>query len=332
MTTHAQSTIMGGLLPVFDEYEINLRVELATRLTEEKLQLGTGLERIPWYYYDRALILYRQGHRTDDSDLITRGHKAAVMYRDAFRPDDDPINWQFPRGLAMHHALTGDSETLQRLKQMTANCYMPYYLDYLDGSQPDRNNPRGTDNRIQAYILTHFCVMHGMRVFEIPNPNGDERTTTEMARFCLDAILESQDDEGNFAAHMKQKSPFMTGLLLDALLLYYNLVEEDSRIPVAIEKSATFMWDNYRIRDAFQYDPGTMVPGDYNRFPAPDLNMLICPAMAWLGGPGGVEIWVQQGDTIFKGGVRSGAHAGDAKHFNQQYFIGMEYTGWRVNP
>jgi hypothetical protein len=331
MTTATQSIIMGGLLPVFDEYEINLRTELATRLTEEKVQLdGTGVERIPWYYYDRALILYRQGHRTDDSDLISRGHKAAVMYRDAFRPDTDPMNWQFPRGLAMHHALTGDAETLQRLKQMTANCYAPYYIDYIDGSQPDRNNPRGTDNRIQAYVLTHFCVLHGMRVFDIPNSYGDRRTSTEMAKFVLDAILESQDAEGNFAAKTKQKSPFMTGLLLDALLLYYNLVEPDVRIPPAIENSATFMWENYRIRDAFQYDPGTMVPGDYNRFPAPDLNMLICPAMAWLGNACGYDHWVDQGDAIFAAGVRSGAHAGDAKHFNQQYFIGPQYIGWRI--
>jgi len=331
MTTHAQSTIMGGLLPVFDEYEINLRVELATRLTEEKLQLGTGLERIPWYYYDRALILYRQGHRTDDSDLITRGHKAVRLYRDALAAADYPMNWQFPRGLAMHHALTGDAETLHSLKSLTANCYAPYYLAYLDGSPPDRDNPRGTDNRIQAYVLTHFCVLHGMRVFEVQNQYGDERTTTEMARFCLDAILTSQVD-GNFAEHTKQKSPFMTGLLLDALLLYYNLVDEDPRIPAAVEASAEYMWDNYRIGNAFQYDPGTMVPGDYNRFPAPDLNMLICPAMAWLGGPGALDIWIEHGDAVFKAGVRSGAHAGDAKHFNQQYFIGMEYTGWRVNP
>jgi hypothetical protein len=322
---------MGGLLPIFDEYEINLRVELATRLTEERLQTGTGLEQIPWYYYDRSLILYRQGHRTDDSDLISRGHKAAVMYRDQLEAGEYPMNWQFPRGLAMHHALTGSRETLECLKAMTANCYAPYYLDYLDGSPPDRDNPRGTDNRIQAYLLIHFCVMHAMRVTDIPNPYGDQRTSTEMAVFVLNAILASQDAYGNFAAHMKQKSPFMTGLLLDALLLYYNLVEADARIPRAVERSATFMWDNYRRNDAFVYDPGTMVPGDYNRFPAPDLNMLICPAMAWLGGPGGLDLWVGQGDTIFKGGVRSGAHAGDAKHFNQQYFIGMTYLGWRVN-
>jgi hypothetical protein len=330
MTTATQSIIMGGLLPVFDEYETNLRQQLTYRRGEEQLQPGTGVERVPWYYYDRALILYRQGHRTNDEDLITRAHNAASLYRDAFRPDDDPINWQFPRGLAIHHALTGSDRSLLRLKQMTENCYAPYYLDYLDGSEPDRNNPRGTDNRIQAYILTHFCVMHGIGVFDIRNAYGDRRTTTEMANFALGAILESQDAEGNFAAKPKQKSPFMTGLLLDALLLYYNLVEPDHFIPPAIEKSAAFMWDNYRIRDAFQYDPGTMVPGDYNRFPAPDLNMLICPAMAWLGSACGYDHWFDQGDAIFAAGVKSGAHELDAKHFNQQYFIGMEYLGWRV--
>jgi hypothetical protein len=336
-----QCYIMGGLADPnevaalgqpFEDYEANLVEQLTARAKEEVLGDAPDddpLKAVDWYYYDRALILYRQGSRTQDQAMIDRAHAAVTKYRNVRDGQwDYPMNWSFPRGMAMHYSLTGNTKTLAALKRMTQSCYGPYYMNWLAGEPPSGDNMEGTDNRIQAYVLTHYVVMHGLGIFDIENPWEDRRTTTEMAKVALDKILASQVN-GNFAAKTFQKSPFMTGLLLEALVLYWNLVEQDERIPEAVDSSLTFMWDNYRhpAGDTFKYDPGNyQIPPSEGAMPTYDLNLLTCPTMGWLDD----DEWAENGDLIFSTGVASEGHLGDGKHFNQQYMLGMEYGDWRL--
>ena len=340
--TDVQKHIMGGLVPPedvtalggrFAQYEVNLAEQLGLREDEEVLgdaPADDPLKAVDWYYYDRGLILYRQAYRTGDTALISRANNAVTKYRNARDGVwDYPLNWSFARGMAMHWLETSNTKTLAALQRMTQSCYNPYYLNYLAGETPDRDNPEGTDNRMQAYLLTHFTVMHALGQFDVPNPWEDTRTTTEMAHVALDKILMSQGADGNFADKTKQKSPFMTGLLLESLILYWNLVEEDDRIPGAIERSLDFMWENYLYPsgDTFYYDLGYyQISEEEGNAPTYDLNLLVCPASAWA------DAWsIEDCDKIFNAGVASGGHEGDGKHFNQQYFIGMLYSGWRVD-
>jgi len=339
-----QSYIMGGLADPnevaalgqpFEDFEANLVEQLVARAKEEVLKPAPDndpLLAVDWYYYDRAIILYRQGTRTQDQAMIERAHQAVTKYRNVRDGQwDYPMNWSFPRGMAMHYSLTGNTKTLAALKRMTQSCYGPYYMDWLAGEPPSGDNMEGTDNRIQAYVLTHYVVMHALGIFEIENPWENPATTTEMAKLALDKILASQDQYGNFAAKTKQKSPFMTGLLLEALVLYWNLVEQDNRIPDAIKRSLVFMWDNYRHArgDTFVYDPGNFdIPPSEGAMPTYDLNLLTCPTMGWLWTTD--DEWIENGDIIFSAGVASEGHTGDAKHFNQQYFLAPQYCDWRL--
>ena len=62
--------------------------------------------------------------------------------------------------------------------------------------------------------------------------------------------------------------------------------------------------------------------------PAPDLNLLIAPAYAWMYRQTGDITYRQQGDQIFAGGVRS-ADLDEVKQFNQNYEFSFDYLARR---
>jgi hypothetical protein len=62
--------------------------------------------------------------------------------------------------------------------------------------------------------------------------------------------------------------------------------------------------------------------------PAPDLNLLIAPAYAWMYRQTADVTYRQQGDEIFTGGVRNATLTED-KQFNQNYEYSFDYLAWR---
>jgi hypothetical protein len=63
---------------------------------------------------------------------------------------------------------------------------------------------------------------------------------------------------------------------------------------------------------------------------APDLNMLIAPAYAWVYKQTGSETARIQGDAIFAGGVRNACLNCGGKQFNQSYIYSFDYVRWRL--
>ena len=61
---------------------------------------------------------------------------------------------------------------------------------------------------------------------------------------------------------------------------------------------------------------------------APDLNLLIAPAFAWMYQQTGDTTYRDRGDQIFAGGVK-GAISTDGKQFNQNYMWSFDYVKWR---
>lgn len=296
---------------------------LASHAGEEILIAGkTGLDRIPWYYYDRAAILYREAIRSGSPLVLTaRAQKVAVMYRDVLPNFDQPMNWSFPQGLALHHLKANDPKTLTAIARLATNARAPYYLDALDGIPVAGED--NTDNRTQARVLEHFIVAHFVNAPAIDNDYGDTRPWAEMAKWSLDRILLSQNSAGDFAHRLRQKSPFMVGILHEALILYGRLIGSDPRILAAIRNSAEFIWQNHwrAGAEAFVYDPGQFDGTADDLKPAPDLNMLIAPSFAWLHYKTGEQKWLERCHMILSGGV-AGAWLDGAKQFNQQYIFG----------
>jgi hypothetical protein len=61
---------------------------------------------------------------------------------------------------------------------------------------------------------------------------------------------------------------------------------------------------------------------------APDLNLLLAPAYAWMYRQTGDITYRQQGDQIFAGGVRN-AMLAEVKQFSQNYAYSFDYLAWR---
>ena len=61
---------------------------------------------------------------------------------------------------------------------------------------------------------------------------------------------------------------------------------------------------------------------------APDVNLLIAPAYAWLYRQTGDPAYRDRGDQIFAGGVKR-ASLSDGKHFDQSYRWSFDYVKWR---
>jgi hypothetical protein len=80
---------------------------------------------------------------------------------------------------------------------------------------------------------------------------------------------------------------------------------------------------------AFQYTDRVTPTGGTN--PAPDLNLLIAPAFAWLYHQTGNTKYQVEGDQVFAGGVKY-AYLGSAKQFNQNYRWSFDYVAWRSAP
>jgi hypothetical protein len=125
--------------------------------------------------------------------------------------------------------------------------------------------------------------------------------------------------------------PFMVGLTSEALIMYYNLTG-DSRVLPAISRAMDYLWNNLWISSAqaFLYiDKAVDSEGGASAVkPAPDLNLLIAPAYAWLYHMTGDRKWIDRGDLIWVGGVMN-AFLNNGKQFNQSYRWSFDYLVWR---
>jgi len=139
--------------------------------------------------------------------------------------------------------------------------------------------------------------------------------------------------------------PFMTGLSMRAVIAIFewqkaNGTTPDPRIYSTVKEMQEWLrkyaWDP--AKKAWWYEncaPPTTVPSDvFNTLPvkagAPDLNMLILPALGWLYSQDGDRQWIEWGDEAFDGGVK-GAYLDGAKQFNQNYYWSFDYLKWRAS-
>ena len=170
-------------------------------------------------------------------------------------------------------------------------------------------------HRETAYLVNAYRIAG---LLGSPNPTLYARSVD----FLLGAI--DQEFVSNTDPYLK---PFMVGLMMEALIQYYDETK-DPRVPPAIKSAADGLWSRAWMPDsnAFYYE-STATP----LAAAPDLNLLIAPAYAWLYKMTGDPVYQQRGDLIFQSGV-NGAWLGDGKHFSQNYRWSFDYVTWRSQP
>src|SRR5205814_683522 len=126
--------------------------------------------------------------------------------------------------------------------------------------------------------------------------------------------------------------PFMVGLTAEALIMWFDKTG-DARVLPALRQAMDWLWANAWVAgdQSFWYE--NWVPTPATPFPAqpgaPDLNLLIAPAFAWIYKQTGDTTYRDRGDQVFAGGVLNAYLAG-GKQFDQNYKWSFEYVRLRT--
>lgn len=330
VVTSEAGVIAAALGPTISAAQLRARGPSSARYVDDFMKFneihhagdGVGWEKA--YYYDRAKLFYAWWTMTGNAVYRSRANALLTNYRDVYVPLGPSAHWSFPEGLAIHYLLTKDPKSAAALATIGKSLTVPYYLDAFDGNLNLDSETHGIDNRIRARMIQSLL---SLRVCGLPSPMPESFLLALMNR-----LLASQLPSGEFTGtRMTQKSPFMTGLLHDAMSNYHDQVNPDPRIVPAIKRSLDHMWQHWRAdAGAFVYDPGQADGGADDLNPAPDLNMLVVNGFGFVYKQTRNELYKTRGDAVFAGGV-NGSWLEGSKQFNQQYANSCRYPVYVVS-
>lgn len=292
-------------------------------------QMSYGWEGDVWYY-DGAWVFYQIGSYTNDTSKWNAcGDGVLNVYRQWIL-DVDMQGWRiFPHGITAHYRRTQAPDSLTALKRLVSNTTY--------GNKGGHVHPsfiRETAYMIHSYRLNREEGQPPHYYHYESSPDIRERVAglERAVAFSL-GHLQHFLDRKNTRDWLDRFCPFMKGLAMHALIEYYQyrLQAEniaDPRVPGAIAQIADLMWDVAWIEndESFYYE--WYSGSEPSTSGAPDLNLLIAPAFAWLWQMTGDEKYRERGDQIFAGGVRR-AYLGGGKHYSQNYRWSFDYVKWR---
>jgi hypothetical protein len=234
-------------------------------------------------------------------------------------------------GIAVHYLTTGDEASRTAIGRVS---------DLFTGveTRNDIGNRLKTDNRIQSRYIEALLLANKLKSPSTGVPAGGISGGHDWAfelRRALPLILSTQDGDGAWRLSdcgdggPRAVHPFTTGLLMDALVRYYEMFEADPRILPAVRRAADYLWANDWIASsrAFRYIE-RVCPSEGTPIPAPDLNNLIVNGYAWVYKQTGDATYKSRADQIFAGAV-AGAWLSPTKQFNQVYSNSLRYLTYR---
>jgi hypothetical protein len=274
----------------------------------------TSDEKLAATYYDAQWVYYQIGDYTKDGTWHSCAEEARAIYRDRYvLPNNGavPGYWDFTHGLLQDYLRTGN--TVSRDTVVLLSTRAAYTLD----STPAAWTSDSTLSREVAYAIMAYL-------------NAEDAGAARRARLALlvDQAL-GHIDQWCVSGTAPYVRPFMVGLTAHALMMYYEKTS-DPRVIRALASALDWIWDHTwdETGGAFRYTDRLLNPGDLD--PAPDLNLLIAPAYAWMYRQTAQARFLERGDKAFAGGVKR-AFLGNAKQFNQNYRLSFEFVRLR-NP
>jgi hypothetical protein len=259
-------------------------------------------------YYDAERIYYQIADYTKDAFWQQCAQQAEHVYRDLYVfPNDGKIPgyWLFADGLKLASQRTNDDRSRQAVMLLSRNGA------YAANSTPPGYTASYERSREVAYVILTYLDAQELGA---PPP--------ERLHVLINQAL-GHIDQWFVSKTATYLQPFMVGLTLEALIRAYEKTG-DSRIPAAVRTAVDGLWEVAWMpsAEAFYYESSNP-----NR-PAPDLNLLIAPAFAWVHRQTGDAKYAERGDQIFAGGVTQ-AFLDGAKQFNQNYRWSFDYVKWR---
>ena len=283
-------------------------------------------------YYSTTLNWYLHFVRTGDVDVYEWARREAIHYREdqiihegadagTMNGRSEP-RYLFLRAMEADYLLTGDPRTLEIAELMA-----DYLLEVIDvdwffyASDSERF---WTERRV-AFTLLGLIVYGRM--------SGDTAyLDATHARFDNLIATQGEHTDGGFIHHLYAHdsdecgtfgeyggSPFMTGLLFEALITYYEQFG-DERAVTSVVSAVDWLYDEGWYGSGFSYLIGC---GYGAADEAPDLNLLTVAGFGFAYWATGEERFRTRGFEVFDAGVAE-AYLGARKQFNQNY----RSSGW----
>ncbi|MBU1062539.1 MAG: glycoside hydrolase family 127 protein [Candidatus Omnitrophica bacterium] len=283
------------------------------------------------FFYDTVHTFYQIYVRTGEPEYFVDARREAIKYRDDIiiregpekgnTPHKNP-RYVFIQAMADDYLLTGDQRSLQ-----VAGWMADYLKEHNEvGKAYYRKNDERffTERRfafpflgmVEYYKLTHDEEYLNLASKFMENLYKTQKEWPERGGFIHN--LYSHDPEEGARRDEYGGSPFMTGLLLEAIVEYHRLTGSE------IAKESIFMALDWLMKegltsegDSFYY---TTADAQKSKGAHPDLNLLIVHAFGY-----GYKIsgytrkdYLDAGKRMFRRGVKS-AFLGSRKHFNQNF-------------
>ena len=279
-------------------------------------------DRLISTYYDGERVFYQMCDYLSNPLWCTCAQESEKVYRDGYVIPNNgalPGYWIMADGLAEDYTRNADAQSKSAYQMLMANGSFVNSSGWNDANQPDWSYMRETAYALRLHIMApRFGLTR--------NP----ARITQLTQFLIGQLYQMY---GSKTAPYRK--PFMTGLAAEALIDYYEKINADGVVVVALMDSADYMWANLWVASAgaFRYtdDPIPEAQGGQGTSPSPDLNLLIAPMYEWLFKKTGQQKYRDEGDLIFAGGVAN-AYLGGGKQFDQNYRWSFKYVEWRYGP
>lgn len=259
--------------------------------------------------FDGERVFYQIAEYTNDVTWVDCARRAEAVYRDQYvviAGGSVPGYWSFTRGLQLDYQYTGDTASRDAGLLLADNAMFAR-----DGTPLEWTVSTEYSVEVAFAILTYLDAEALGAPRRARLPQLVDQALGHIDQWFVDRTAPAV-------------MPHMVALTAEALIAYYERTQ-NARIPAAIQRAMDWLWANAWLPEhqAFWYD--SRDPS----VPAPDVNLLVAPAYAWLYRQTGDPIYRDRGDQVFAGGVTLG-FLWSGKHFNQSYRWSVDYVKWRT--
>jgi len=285
------------------------------------------------YFYDLQLVFYRNYYRTGDVYWREKARSTSVSWRD------------YPGNQSMRKYLEGDWKLWGKLVNQPRNMgtlgLAVFALESKDegakrvvfdhatliekawmyGEYQSLTNP------VMALGDPRECGYSLMALLAATVVGEDHR---KAAKDLLDHILKTQQADGQWfsadagAPGGGYTSNFMTGILMESLLLYERVIG-DERILAAIEKALAWTWSTQWVEEKEGFRYHSIKETDA----IAALNGLILPAWGYAYARTGKALYLEQGNKIAKGLAEKGSkEMWGVKQYSQFFRSSPQFAGY----
>ncbi len=353
---YAASEVIGPQVPAvqdarFPEFETTIERGL-DRMSPPYESYGVACDGKHRTYYDGPHALYQRFVRHGDAARYRRARAEAAWYRahelrrgpdralavhvclgESWTPDA-PMPWNVIRrmlgqGMLDDYLLTGDPAAREAVVGMGE-----LIRRSLPAMRTRKEDILLVSERNMAWAMmalsSYYAVEQRPEVREALRDLVD-RTIAWQARGSSGAFEHDLNrvDPEECERGARGGSPFMTALLVDALMDYHTLTG-DERVRDVVARAAGWLEQRALTSDrkAFRYLWGCDTD-PYDDSAVADLNLMIVPVFGAAFALTGDARWIRLGDELADAGVRE-MRVSDPKHWNQAMRAFGKYLGYRA--